>query len=214
MPVQYPKRTLTKVANREKLVVAAALLFSRNGYPNTTLNQIAIDADLHVQTLYKHFSSKETLAIAAAEIVARDLRARLDECFATQSTFEIWRKWIESSVSYLTDLGLGEYKKQSLHSSSSSLIDDNYLLAIYAGYENVLTEYLSKDFQMNPATDRLPRLVACMLWAGNEAAMKRCAGLDTLCDVLDIGERVVSESVVTIDDIEGMFNHLIKYPRT
>jgi AcrR family transcriptional regulator len=214
MPVKYPKRTLTKIANREKLVVSAALLFSRNGYPNTTLNQIAIDAGLHVQTLYKHFSGKEALAVAAAEIVGRDLRCKFDEGFSTQSTFKIWRQWIESSASYLTELGLGEYKKQSLHSSSSSLIDDNYLLAIYADYENVLTEYLSKDFQMNPATDRLPRLVACMLWAGNEAAMKRCAGLDTLCDVLDMGERVVFESVGAIDDIEGMFNHLIKYPRT
>ena len=66
MPVQYPKRTLKKNLNREKLVVAAATLFSRNGHMSTTLNDGASHAGVHVQTLYKQCKTKEELAIASA----------------------------------------------------------------------------------------------------------------------------------------------------
>ena len=92
-------------------------------------------------------------------------------------------------------------------------MNDNYLLAINASYENILTEYLSKDFQMNVKTERLPRLVACMLWSGNEAAMKRCAGLDTSNIMLNDNKKIVSESIGVVDEVEQNFSSYIKYPR-
>ena len=78
MPVQYPKRTLKKNLNSEKLVVAAATLFSRNGHMSTTLNDVARHAGVHVQTLYKHFKTKEELAIASAEVVVKDCTSLSD----------------------------------------------------------------------------------------------------------------------------------------
>ena len=213
MSVKYPKRTLKKNLNREKLAIAAVITFSRNGYPNTPLKEVADHAGVHVQTLYKQFKNKEELAIAAAELATRDVRALFEVNFSTKSTFEIWRGWIESSVSYLTDLGLGEDKKQALH-TPSSLMHDNYLLAINASYEDILTEYLSKDFDMDVKTERLPRLVACMLWSGNEAAMKRCAGLDTSNDVLSDSKAVIAESIAVVDDAEIIFSSYMKYQRT
>ena len=68
MSVKYPKRTLKKNLNREKLAIAAVITFSRNGYPNTPLQEVADHAGVHVQTLYKQFKNKEELAIAAAEL--------------------------------------------------------------------------------------------------------------------------------------------------
>ena len=91
---------------------------------------------------------------------------------------------------------------------------DNYLLAINASYEDILTEYLSKDFDMDVKTERLPRLVACMLWSGNEAAMKRCAGLDTSIDVLSDNKAVIAESIAVVDDAEMIFSSYMKYKRT
>ena len=213
MSVKYPKRTHKKNLNREKLATAAVITFSRNGYPNTPLKEVADYAGVHVQTLYKQFKNKEELALAAAELATRDVRALFEENFSTKSTFEIWRDWIRSSVSYLTNLGLGENKKQALH-TPSSLMHDNYLIAINASYENILTEYLSKDFNMDVKTERLPRLVACMLWSGNEAAMKRCAGLDTSLDVLSDSEAVIAESIAMVDDTEKIFSSYIQYIRT
>ena len=212
MSVKYPKRTLKKNLNREKLIVAATLLFSRNGHHGTTLDEVAAEAGVHVQTLYKHFKTKEELVTASADIVIADCRALFEDKFASHSTFEIWREWIEKSVTYLTNLGLRESKKQQLR-SASSLMNDSYLLIVYAGYENVLTEYLARDFMMDRKTHRLPRLVACMLWSGNEAAMKRCAGLDTAKDILAVNQSVIKESIGAIDDIEKLFSGYIKLPR-
>ena len=59
MSVKYPKRTLKKNLNREKLTVTATLLFSRKGHQSTTLDEIASEAGVHVQTLYKHFKTKD-----------------------------------------------------------------------------------------------------------------------------------------------------------
>ena len=212
MPVQYPKRTHKKNLNREKLVVAAATLFSRNGHMSTTLNDVASHAGVHVQTLYKHFKTKEELAIASAEIVVQDCRKRFEEQFPSHSAFAIWRHWIEDTVSYLTDLGIGTYKQEQVR-SASSLLNDNYLLVVYSGYEDLLAEYLAQDFKMDPKIDRLPRLVACMLWSGNEAAMKRSAGLDTTKNIPDFNETLLAESLGVIDDVEKIFSSYIKLPR-
>jgi hypothetical protein len=63
---------------------------------------------------------------------------------------------------------------------------------------------------MDPKTNHLPRLVASILWAGNEMALKRCAGLDTGEDLLNDAEAIVKESVAVIDDIEKTFASYIR----
>ena len=56
----------------------------------------------------------------------------------------------------------------------------------------------------------MPRLVACMLWSGNEAAMKRCAGLDTEKDVLGSNKGVLDESLKVISEVEKAFSRYAK----
>jgi hypothetical protein len=106
-------------------------------------------------------------------------------------------------------MGIGEHKREQLR-AASSLMNDNFLLIVYSGYEDVLTEHLAVDFQMDPKTNHLPRLVASILWAGNEMALKRCAGLDTGEDLLNDAEAIVKESVAVIDDIEKTFASYIR----
>ena len=64
---KFPLRTKRKMATREKLVSAARQLFLSKGYDNTTLEEIAELAGLHVQTLYRHFGTKQDLAKAGDE---------------------------------------------------------------------------------------------------------------------------------------------------
>ena len=209
---QYPRRTKKKRQSRAQLTRAANTLFGRKGYQHTKLNEVAAVADLHVQTLYRHFKTKEELAAAAAEGVVNDCRAYFERSSSDRSTFEIWRGWIARTVSYLSSLGFGEHKRRQLR-SASSLMNDNYLLAVYSGYEDLLTEYLALDFRMNPQDSRLPRLVACMLWSGNEAAVKRCAGLDSGQDTLMDIDSVLAESVGVVDDVEAVFANYVHLPR-
>ena len=74
MSVKYPKRTLKKNLNREKLAIAAVITFSRNGYPNTPLKEVADHAGVHVQTLYKQNKKKEELERTETEPATRDVK--------------------------------------------------------------------------------------------------------------------------------------------
>ena len=209
MAISYPKRTEKKNKNRELLGDAADRLFATKGYQHTTLNDVAELAGLHVPTLYKHFKNKEELASASALTAIGHLREHFDAAGEEQSTFDVWRAFIIDSLAGLLPMGIGEHKREQLR-AASSLMNDNFLLIVYSGYEDVLTEHLAVDFQMDPKTNHLPRLVASILWAGNEMALKRCAGLDTGEDLLNDAEAIVKESVAVIDDIEKTFASYIR----
>lgn len=209
MSIAYPKRTERKHKNREQLIEAANRLFATKGIQHTTLANIASTAGVHVQTLYKHFKNKDELATVAANHSVNHLRERFESARDSHSTFQMWRQFINDSVSDLAHLRFGKYKKQQLQ-SASSMMNDNYLLIVYSGFEDLLTEYLAVDFEMDPKIDRLPRLAACMLWSGNEAIVKRCAGLDTGKDVLDDPEAVLTESLRAVDEIEEIFASYVK----
>ena len=203
----YPRRTERRLQIRANLIRTAAIMFSRNGYSQTTLAEVAEAADVHVQTLYRHFSSKEDLALAAAQTAMDDCRDFFENA-GQLCTFAIWRRWIEKTVSRLSTLGFDQRKKDQLL-GPSSLMKDNYLVMIYSGYENLLTEYLAQEFKLDPEQSRIPRLAACMLCAGNEAAVKRCAGVDTGQDTLaDLGS-LVKESVGVVDDTQRLFLSLL-----
>ncbi len=207
--VQYPRRKEKTQQIREGLVTTAAAMFSRKGYQHTALTEIATEADVHVQTLYRHFKSKDELAVAAATVGLNDCRTFFENAPINQTAFQIWRGWITRTVSYLSSLGFSEHKREQLR-APSSLMNDKYLVIVYSGYEDLLTEYLARDFQLDAKHSRLPRLAACLLWSGNEAAVKRCAGLDTEIDTLDDVESLLEESLGVVDDIEALFaNHIV-----
>lgn len=208
MTISYPKRTEKKNKNREQLVDAADRLFATKGYQHTTLNDVAELAGLHVQTLYKHFKNKEELATAAASTAIGHLKKHFDVASDGQSTFDVWRTFIIDSTAGLLPMGIGEHKREQLRAAFP--VNDNFLLIVYSGYEDVLTEHLAEDFQMDPKTNHLPRLVASFLWAGNEIALKRCAGLDTGKDGLDDAATIAKESLSVIDDIEKTFATYIR----
>lgn len=208
--VLYPRRTERRLQIRANLIRTAAIMFSRNGYSFTTLAEIAKAADVHVQTLYRHFSSKEDLALAAATTAMDDCRAYFDQGSADGlSSFQIWRNWIKKTVSHLSSLGFDQRKKDQLL-GPSSLMNDNYIVMIYSGYENLLTEFLARDFGLDPSVSRIPRIAACLLCAGNEAAIKRCAGLDTQRDSLGNLDSLVEESLGVVDDAQALFREFLQ----
>ena len=208
MTITYPKRTLKKNINRDKLIRAARLLFSARGYQNTQLQDIALEANVHVQTLYRQFKSKDDLAIAAAKQVIEMCETFFQEAPESQSTFEIWRQYVAFVVGGLAHLGWSHKRRQLRQ--PSSMMNDNFLLIVYSGYEDLLTRYLARDFQLDPKFNRLPRMVASFLWSSNESCMKRCAGLDTDEDVLDDLAALLRESVSTVEDIEEIFSSYIQ----
>ena len=91
MNTRFPLREKRKAQTRASLIKAAQDLFSRKGYDETTLEQIAGHAGLHVQTLYRHFSSKQDLATAGDQDVLDRFRQLIEDPAREGNTFEFWR---------------------------------------------------------------------------------------------------------------------------
>ena len=62
----FPRRTATKARTRQRIVDAARRLFVTHGYADATMAAISEAADIHITTLFTHFSSKRKLAAEIA----------------------------------------------------------------------------------------------------------------------------------------------------
>ncbi len=58
---KLPRRERQKLAQRQEMLTAALELFSKKGYRNVSMHEIAEKAEFAIGTLYKFFSNKEDL---------------------------------------------------------------------------------------------------------------------------------------------------------
>ncbi len=98
-----PKKTSRKpradsIRNREKLLEAAAEIFSAGG-PDASLEAVAKTAGVGIGTLYRHFPTRESLfqAVYAREV---DELVTLAETFCAESNDPVaaLRRWMHASV--------------------------------------------------------------------------------------------------------------------
>nr|WP_090274878.1 TetR/AcrR family transcriptional regulator [Mycolicibacterium komanii]CRL67831.1 transcriptional regulator [Mycolicibacterium komanii] len=90
--------------SRTALIDTAALLFRRQGYAATGVNQILETADVKAGSLYHHFpEGKQQLAAAVVQRVGTDIEQRLRTLLATQSPVpDLIDGWIDLMASGLT----------------------------------------------------------------------------------------------------------------
>src|ERR1700739_1824360 len=67
------KRNARAKQRRQALLRAAATVFGRLGYHQTTTNAIATEAGVSPATLYQFFPNKEAIASALASVYAREM---------------------------------------------------------------------------------------------------------------------------------------------
>lgn len=83
------RRARKKNKTRQAIVDTTLALFQKQGFENTTMEQIAEAADIAKGTLYNHFSSKEAIISEYMHYVIRDNQDRLEriinECSDTQT---------------------------------------------------------------------------------------------------------------------------------
>ena len=199
---QFPLREKRKAATRSSLIRSAQTLFASRGYEQTTLEEIALHAGLHVQTLYRHFANKQELATAGdEELLARFIRAIRDPA-RTSTTFEFWREWVRSATARLTEDDGGEQFRAFLIQRWTQPLVSSQLIRIGHQYEDLLAESLAKDFAMANADIGTPRLVAIMLWGVN-ARIQRLHATQENFDL-------ATEAVTAIDSVEALFGHLVQ----
>lgn len=72
------RQARNRLRTRARILDAAFDLFSRQGYEETTIQEIADRADIALRTFYYHFDSKASLAMAWFHDWSEDLAAAID----------------------------------------------------------------------------------------------------------------------------------------
>lgn len=191
--VQYPLRERRKRRTRQALIDAATELFYTKGYEQVTLEEVAELAEVHVQTLYRHFPTKEALALAPQVESFEEFRDLLCDPERSVDTFTLWRAWMRRySPSAKDRFGEIPRKRALEREEIAPLTVAN--LRLWHDYEDVFTSALAKDMGVDPDTDRRPRLIACMLWGGHQHAIRIWANSGGESDIKKESLAVVDEA--------------------
>jgi len=201
MSTQFPLREKRKAATRKSLIRSAQVLFIKQGYEQTTLEEVAQHAGLHVQTLYRHFANKLELAAAGDEERLIRFRRAIQDPNQTETTFVFWRDWMLRAVTRLEQAdGVENYREQMIELSGPAFVS-GHLIRIGLEYEDLLTESLARDFNMPAQGIGTPRLVAIMLWGVHSHVIRSHAKQE--------GFDFTSEAIRVIDSVEELFGHLV-----
>lgn len=151
-------RERSKLKRRQTILSAAETLFRKNGYSQTTIDEIASAADVSVGTLYSYFGSKggvlsalmlpivDNMEEKAARIIANPPRRGVD---ATAAIFEAYRfndDWKSLHI-------LNAFDYNTTDSSDAAL--DEIRMAFERVKRRQLRELLEKLAQQNKFPDAL-----------------------------------------------------------
>ena len=205
MKNQFPLRQKRKAATRSSLIESARALFAEKGYDDTTLEQIAEHAGLHVQTVYRHFATKQDLATATDSEVLDRFREAITDPKRTNNTFEFWRGWVGAAAIELSADG-GEGYRQFLLETWGPPMVSTKLIKIGQEFEDLLAESLAKDFGLEAEeayrNTSAARLAAVLLWGANSYINRQHATQE--------GFDLVENVVPVVDAVQEHFGHLVK----
>lgn len=162
-------RERKKVRTRAELKAVSSRLFRKQGYEQTTLEQIADGAELSIRTLPRYFESKLQLALADYYEWLAEFRKQIARPDRAEDALTCWQAHLAIGARLLT-----ESRPLSLH--LKFVLGEPALAAgmreLYHDYEDALAAGISQDAGVDPGADVYARLLAGMLVAGNWAAIR------------------------------------------
>lgn len=193
-----PLRERRRETSRTAFVDAAKMLFDTQGFSETTMAQIADAAGLHIQTLYNHFPTKQTLASTVTKERFRDALAE-----RSSDTLHFWRDWVRRSAQAQIDMDGGATFFQSIIVNET----DPKLMGVSAElgreYVKLISRSIAQDLDLDVDQDRLPVLIANMCWGANFDAIRRWSKsggeADLVALTVEAAEDVIDAANVLLD---------------
>ncbi len=197
--LKYPRRTERRKRTRLKILDVAVRQFSKSGFSATTMQSIADEADVHVTTLFMHFSSKNELATQlVAEGVGR-LQERAWAARGTKTFFEFFR---EEALAYAA---VKRSVTQTDAAFWTNLRKDQDLAFAWTTYEhgqkNVYAEYIAADHRIDRTSSYIADLVAALVveslilaherWASAPAKYKLADEIEKAVDLTERSARQI-----------------------
>ncbi|MEV1178722.1 helix-turn-helix domain-containing protein [Nonomuraea sp. NPDC049784] len=168
--------------NRARLLAAASAAFARAGV-ETSLDDIARDADVGSGTLYRHFPTREALVEAVLDDRYEALAAEAAKLQVEHSPQEALLAWLKLFVNHLmTYRGLAASVTAALHNETSQSHSACHAMRA-AAYEVVAMAQRSGAVRDDIDASTILHLAAGVAWAGEQSPAGR-AGVGQMLAVL------------------------------
>lgn len=161
-----PLRARKKAETRLNIVQQARDLFDRKGFDATTIDEIADAANVHKQTVFRYFPSKEDIALVFRIDAFEEFKQSLLAPDRTDSVIQCWRKHVKRAANRVAKRG-DFYRYTQLINSDPRLHAASLRLEIK--HEELIAHALSEEADVDPATDIHSRLLATLLVGGSRA---------------------------------------------
>lgn len=180
--VKYPRRDARRRKTRETILEVARDLFQSKGFDAVKMTDIAEGADVHVTTLFIHFSTKRDLADALADIEIEALRNAIELAQGEMPFFTFFRglvtQWAKQVKQGRKDgAAFNRDVRANAEVAARWLGHHNREVTLYA-------RYFAADYGLDADKDLLPYLVANMLTGGNVVVHDRWLKSEGRVDLL------------------------------
>ena len=154
-------RERKRARTRATIISAALELFASNGYPGTTLAQIAEAAEIAPSTLHTYFPAKEDMLFSGQDQAAETARTRILERPADETLTDALLAWLTEIVPDLFGAnGEALVRQREIIGTDETLIAAQRLRR--ALLEDVFAEIFAAD-SGHSANDLHPRLMASVV---------------------------------------------------
>jgi AcrR family transcriptional regulator len=163
-------RERKKLRTREALADAAFELFQRQGFEATTIDEIAEQVELSPRTFFRHFASKEDVALTLME---RQFAAIYDALASRPVVTALRHATIE--MMHACEAGMAGFDQERF-SCAQQLIAENpsirgRALELAATRVDELAAHVAKRMGVDPTTDPRPTLVAAVATTAVQTAV-------------------------------------------
>jgi len=191
---------------REHAIEVSSRLFRERGYDETSLEDIANEAEMSVSSLMRYFGGKERLALARHIDHHEAFREHMAQERLT--VLERWRSFILDQASSLRSFSSYNEERQLIVAVPSLL---RLLSRIQLAQQDDLAVAFAREAGVEPEGDLYSRLLAALLVSGNEAVYLqwlRSGGsrdLSAMClAVVDFAERTLGSRDDTAADLTSI----------
>jgi AcrR family transcriptional regulator len=169
-PARRGLRELKKRRLKAQIVRVAVDLFTKQGFGNTTLTEIAAAAEIVPSTLHSYFPSKRDIVFHRHRLVLESARARILDRPLTETAIHALEGWVEVDLPALADSDFPpDGGGQAIIDANDELMTEERLqLALL---EDVFAEAFARDLGES-SDDLASRLMAAVTLAVLRAIFK------------------------------------------
>lgn len=189
--VSFPRRSAAKARTRERIEQAARRLFVTLGYSDATMAAVAEAADVHITTLFTHFSSKRELAMTIATTAGARMEATVMSHRAQGvPVLAFWRMQVLRIANAYERDGDGQINL------GRALAGEPELLPAWFAHQqlqiSLMTDYIAAELGLDTQQDRRPQMAAAMLVAGGRMAFDMWIESGRAGDLVAENERLLA----------------------